>query len=154
MRISAELQGARLNVSRTAELLPMDVGHFRRLVKRGVFPSPKRTGKGKPFYDHSLLCEIAEVLKRGVGKNGEEVAFYRRKPKHEHQRANGRHQAKPATDEYVAAIAEGCRQLGIADADLEPTKIAALLVSEFQGARPPLEQAIPLVARRILDGQP
>jgi hypothetical protein len=48
---------------------------------------------------------------------------------------------------------EGCRQLGIANADLEPSKITALLVDEFKSERPPLEQAIPTIARRLLDGQ-
>jgi hypothetical protein len=131
----------------------MDVGHFRRLVKRGVFPSPKRTGKGKPFYDYPLLVEIASVLKAGIGKNGEEVAFYRRKPRHEHRRAGSKHESKPAADEYIAAIADGCRQLGIGDADLAPNRIAALLSAEFQGERPPLAEAVAAIARRILDGQ-
>lgn len=154
MRIPPELNGARLNVSRTAELLPMDVGHFRRLVRRGVFPSPRRNAKGKPFYDYDLLIEIAEVLKRGVGKNNEEVAFYRRKPRRPSQRPTAaKRDHQPATDDYVEAIAEGCRQLGIADADLEPTKIAALLAAEFQGERPPLAEAVAAVARRLLDGQ-
>lgn len=153
MRISPELQGARLNVSRTAEMLPMDVGHFRRLVRRGVFPSPKRTGKGKPYFDYPLLCEIAGILKSGVGKNQEEVAFYRRKPKHDHRRPNGKHESKLPADEYVKAIIDGCKQLGLSDADVAPSKIAALLAAEFNGERPPLEQAIPAVARRLLDGQ-
>ena len=153
MRIGPELDGARLTVVRTAELLPMDPGHFRRLVRRGVLPSPRRNAKGKPFYDYPLLVEIANVLKAGVGKNGEEVAFYRRKQKHQHRRPSSKHETKPATDEYIAAIAEGLQQLGIADADLAPSKVAALLSAEFQGERPPLEQAIPAVARRLLDGQ-
>lgn len=153
MRISAELQGARLNVSRTAELLPMDVGHFRRLVRRGVFPRPKRTAKGKPFYDFDLIVEIDGILKSGIGRNGEEMAFYRRKPRHEHRRAGKRQEPRPAADEYVAAIAEGLKQLGIADADLAPNRIAALLSAEFQGERPALEQAIPTIARRLLEGQ-
>ena len=153
MRIGPELNGARLTVVRTAELLPMDPGHFRRLVRRGVLPSPKRNAKGKPFYDYDLLVEIASVLKAGIGKNGEEVAFYRRKARHEHRRPNGKHDSKPAADEYITAIVEGCKQLGIADADLAPSKVAALLSAEYQGERPPLADAIAAVARRLLDGQ-
>ena len=153
MRISAELQGARLNISRTAELLPMDVGHFRRLIRRGVFPNPKRNGKGKPFYDYDLLVEIAEVLKRGVGKNNEEVTFYRRRSRRSSQRTTAaKREQQPAAADYVEAIAEGCRQLGITDTALEPTKIAAILAAEFHGERPPLAEAIPVVARRLLDG--
>jgi hypothetical protein len=45
-KIPADLDGARLNVSRTAELISMEAGHFRRLIRRGVFPAPKRTSKG------------------------------------------------------------------------------------------------------------
>jgi hypothetical protein len=153
MRIGPELNGARLTVVRTAELLPMDPGHFRRLVRRGVLPSPRRNAKGKPYYDYPLLVEIAEVLKASVGKNGEEVAFYRRKQRHRRPRVNGKHESKPRADEYIAAIVEGCKQLGIVDADLAPAKIAALLSAEFRGGQPPLEQAIPAIARRLLEGQ-
>jgi hypothetical protein len=81
-KIPADLDGARLNVSRTAELISMEAGHFRRLVRRGVFPAPKRTSKGMPYFDHELLCQIGNVLKSGVGLiNGEEISFYRSKPK-------------------------------------------------------------------------
>jgi hypothetical protein len=153
MRISPELQGARLNVSRTAELLPMDIGHFRRLIRRGVLPSPKRNAKGRPYFDYDLLVQIAEVLKRGVGKNNEEVSFYCRKPKRPSQRAAAAKREQPPADDYIDAIIEGCRQLGIADAVLAPTKILAILADEFKDERPPLEQAIPTIARRLLDGQ-
>jgi len=47
----------------------------------GRSPVPKRTSKGMPFYDYELLRQIADVLRRGVGISGEEVSFYRRKPK-------------------------------------------------------------------------
>ena len=156
LRITDRIEGVAhgFNVSRTAELLPMDVGHFRRLIKRGVFPSPKRTGKGKAFYDYELLVEIASVLKAGIGRNGEEIAFYRRKPKRPSQRtAAAKREQQPAADDYVNAVVEGCRQLGIADADLEPTKISAILAAEFKDERPSLEQAIPVVARRLLEAQ-
>ena len=81
MRIPTDLDGARLNVARSAELVSMDPGHFRRLVRRGVLPAAKRTSKGMPYYDHELLCQIGQVLKSGIRLNNEEVAFYRRKSK-------------------------------------------------------------------------
>jgi hypothetical protein len=146
------MQGARLNIIRTAELLPMDAGHFRRLIRRGVFPPPKRNGKGKPYYDYDLLIEIAAVLKGGVGKNGEEVSFYCRKPKRLAHRAAAKREQPPAAEDYLNAVIEGCRQLGIPKADLDSSKITALLAAEFPNERPPLEQAIPTIARRLLDG--
>ncbi len=152
MRIGAELQGARLNVSRTAELLPMDVGHFRRLIRRGVFPSPKRTAKGKPFYDYDLLVEIAGVLKAGVGKNSEEIAFYRRQrraePRPRQRRVGSPTQAQ--SDAYLDAVVEGCRQCGIEAAELTPERVAAVLAQEFGTDRPELAVAIPAVVRRIV----
>jgi hypothetical protein len=59
----------------------MESGNFRRLVRRGIFPPPKRTQSGLPFFDHELLLVIAEVVKRRVGVNGQEIMMYRRKSK-------------------------------------------------------------------------
>jgi hypothetical protein len=64
-KIPADLDGARLNVSRTAELISMEAGHFRRLVRRGVFPDAEADLKGMPYFDHELLCQIGNVLKSG-----------------------------------------------------------------------------------------
>ena len=61
MKIPKDLDGARLNVARTAELVSMDAGHFRRLVRRGVFPTPKKTAKSMPYYDHELLRQIDDL---------------------------------------------------------------------------------------------
>ena len=68
MKISKELEGSRLNITRTAELFHMDAGHLRRLSRRGVLPAPKRTAKGMPYYCHDLLVQISEVLRTGVGR--------------------------------------------------------------------------------------
>jgi hypothetical protein len=157
IRIPQNLDGARLNVTETAELLSMDAGHFRRLVRRGVFPAAKKTAKGLPYYDHDLLVQLAEVIKRRVGLNGEEVMWYRRKPKGERPAGRRRQaqsspqaQDQPAADDYLLAIIEGCRQLGLEDEKLGPQAVQAALAEEFSEQRPGLEQAIPAVARRLL----
>lgn len=154
MRIPSGLDGARLNVARTAELVAMDPGHFRRLVRRGVFPTPKRTAKGMPFYDHELLCQIGQVLKSGIGLTGEEISFYRRKPKrHRPTPPRTREQRPQPVDSYLESIIDGCRQLGVADELLDPATVKRILVAECGDDRPELERAIPLVARSLLSGQ-
>ncbi len=154
MKIPAELDGARLNVARTAELVAMDPGHFCRLVRRGVFPAPKRTGKGMPFFDHELLCQIGQVLKSGVGLTGEEISFYRRKPKQRRQRpGRTRQRETQLIDPYLDSIIEGCRQVGIESDRLDPAAVTAALTAEFGQNRPELQEAIPAVARRLLAGE-
>ena len=155
-KIPTDLDGARLNVSRTAELISMEAGHFRRLVRRGVFPAPKRTSKGMPYFDHELLCQIGGVLKSGVGLNNEEISFYRRKPKTGSQRSPRSRRGRPAAakqpDAYVASVIEGCRQVGVSDDRLDASRVIELLVAEFDDERPELQVAIPVIARRLLAG--
>lgn len=157
MKIPSELEGARLNVAATAGVVSMDPGHFRRLVRRGVFPAPKRTSKGMPYYDHELLCQVGRVLKSGVGLNREEISFYRRKPKESRQRARrthqGRQQAVEQPDSYVAAVVEGCRQVGVGDNLLSVATVTSMLTAEFGDDRPDLQDAIPVIARRLLAGE-
>lgn len=154
MRIPADLEGCRLNVSRTAELIAMEAGHFRRLIKRGVFPAPKRTSKGMPYYDHELLCRIGGVLKSGVGVSGEEISFYRRKSKSSRQRTRRpNRQAPDVQDPYIASMIEGCRQLGVDGDMLDDTRIKVVLSAEFGDDRPELQEAIPVVARKLLAGE-
>ncbi len=154
IRIPNELEGARLNVTRTAELVHMNVGHFRRLVRQGVLPSPKKTTKGMPYFDYDLICQIGQVLKAGVGVNGEEISFYRRKTKQPRQRrSRQRGEQQNATDPYLESIIEGCRQLGVDEGKLTASGIKAILATEFGDDRPSLDQAIPVVARRLFDGQ-
>ena len=69
MNIPSHLKDARLNMTRAAEVVSMNVGHLRRLVRRGVFPKPKRTSKGMPFFDYRLLVQISTILRTGVGSN-------------------------------------------------------------------------------------
>ena len=154
MRIPAELEGARLNMSRTAELIRMDTGHFRKLIQRGVFPEAKTTAKGMPYFDYDLLCQIGEVLKSGVGLNNEEIAFYRRRPKHgRRQPLRSRRSEARSSDSYLDSLIEACRQVGVGDDLLTTAKVKAALNAEFGNDRPALEQAIPVVARRLFAGE-
>jgi len=152
IRIPPELEGARLNVTRTAELVQMNIGHFRRLIRRGILPSPKKTNKGMPYFEYNLICQIASVLKSGIGANGEEICFYRRKAKPARQRGS-RGRQQNGTDEYVESLIEGCRQLGADEGRFTASAIKAALTAEFGDDRPPLNQAMPAVVRRLFDAQ-
>jgi len=151
MKITRELEGARLNVTRTAELFHMDAGHLRRLSRRGVLPSPKRTAKGMPYYGYELLVQIGEVLRTGVGLNAEEVSFYRRKektPKKRKNRAKGSNQQ--SADAFVESVIEGCRELGVGKDKLDVETVKQIVTAEFNGEQPELKDVIPVVARRLL----
>ena len=115
MTIPSHLKDARLNMTRAAEVVSMNVGHLRRLVRRGVFPKPKRTSKGLPFFDYDLVVQISTILRTGGGLNQEEISFYRRQPKipkNGRKRAGG--SSRQAADSFVKQVIEGCKQLGIA----------------------------------------
>ena len=152
MKISKELDGVRLNITRTAELFRMDAGHLRRLSRRGVLPSPKRTAvKAMPFYDHELLVQISEILRTGVGLNAEEISFYSRKERTLKKRANrakGSNQQSP--DAFVESIIEGCKELGVGKDKLDVEAVQQIVAAEFNGAQPELKDVIPVVARRLL----
>ncbi len=152
MKVSKELEGSRLNITRTAELFHMDAGHMRRLSRRGVLPAPKRTAvKSMPFYDFELLTQISEVLRTGVGLNAEEISFYRRKdqtPKKRKNKAKGSNQ-QPA-DAFVESVIEGCMELGIAKEKLDVATVKKIIADEFGKDEAELRQVIPVVARRIL----
>ena len=157
MKVSSDLRDARINVSRAAELAVMHAAHFRRLVRRGVLPAPKRNTKGKPYYDYDLLQKIADVLRRGVGCNGEDVGFYRRRLRpqvaQDRPAVNSRRKVRPAADEYVASLAEGLRQLGIADELLTPVRLMRTLAEAFGTERPAIETALPAIARQLLGAE-
>ena len=152
MKISKELEGARLNITRTAELFHMDAGHLRRLSRRGVLPAPKRTAvKAMPFYDYELLVQISEVLRTGVGLNSEEISFYRRKekaPKKRKNKAKGSNQQSP--DSFVQQIIEGCKELGVGKEKLDVETVKQIVSAEFNEEQPELKDVIPVVARRLL----
>ncbi|NLX15227.1 MAG: hypothetical protein GXY44_16485, partial [Phycisphaerales bacterium] len=130
------------------ELVNMHPGHFRRLCRHGIFPKPKRTAKGRPYLDYELLTIIARVLKTGIGHNGEEIIFYRRKPKATKKSSI---RSKPCTlfDPYLDDLAKCLLQLGIPRTALSPKILNVALTAEFGPARPSLEQAIPRILRRI-----
>ena len=151
MKISKELDGARLNVTRTAELFQMNAGHLRRLSRRGVLPAPKRTARAMPYYDFELLTQISEVLRTGVGLNAEEISFYRRKekaPKKRKNRAKGSNHE--SADSFVQQIIEGCKELGVSKDKLNVEAVTQIVAAEFNGEQPELKDVIPVVARRLL----
>lgn len=151
MKIPTNLKGARLNVTRTAELFSMDPGHLRRLCRRGVLPAPKKTAKGMPYYNYELLKGIGEVLRTGVGVNQEEVSFYRRKSKSSRNRktkANGHKQTSGSS--FIESVIQGCHQLGIAKNKLDVGTVSSIITEEFGRDKPELREALPVVARRIL----
>ncbi len=151
MKISKELDGARLNITRTAELFHMDSGHLRRLSRRGVLPAPKRTEKAMPYYDFELLTQIGEVLRTGVGLNAEEISFYRRREKTPRKRKNrARGSNHESADSFVQQIIEGCKELGVSKDKLNAEAVTQIVAAEFNGERPELKDVIPVVARRLL----
>jgi hypothetical protein len=151
MRVTDDLKGARISVVGAAELANMHPAHFRRLIRRGVFPKPKRTAKGRPYFDYDLLTGIAGILKGGVGQNGEEIVFYRRQPKNRTTRGGPRRPAPAAAmDGYLAGLAEGLRQVGIPEELLTPAKLQAAMTAAFGQERPDLAVVIPDIAQRLM----
>ena len=152
MKISNDLEGARFNVTRTAELFHMDAGHLRRLSRRGVLPAPKRTAvKAMPYYDFELLTQISEVLRTGVGLNQEEISFYackQKTPKKRKNRAKGSSPLSP--DAFIESVIEGCKELGVAKERLDVEAVKKIIADEFGKNEAELRQVIPVVARRIL----
>ena len=152
MKISKELDGSRLNITRTAELFHMDAGHLRKLSRRGVLPAPKRTAvKAMPYYDFELLTQISEVLRSGVGLNQEEISFYSRKertPKKRASREKGGNQQSP--DAFLQQIIEGCKELGVGKDKLNVETVKQIVAAEINGGRPELKDVIPVVARTLL----
>lgn len=152
MNIKPDLKNVRLTVSAAAALAHMHPAHFRRLVRQGVFPKPKKTATGRPYFDHGLLVRIAEILKTGIGENGREVMFYRKSASvPESRRSQARSRKKPEPDNYISSLAEALKQLGISGENVSVKKLKAALTAEFRGARPDLHTAIPAICRRLLD---
>ena len=65
----------------------------------------------------------------------------------------GRQQPTAQPDAYVEAVVEGCRQVGVGDDLLSVASVTSMLVAEFGDDRPDLQQAIPVIARRLLAGK-
>ena len=151
MELTEDLKGARIGVAQAAELAQMHPSHFRRLIRSGVFPKPKRTAKARPYFDYELLTRIAEILKSGIGENGEEVIFYRRKRKTKTAKSKPR-STEPSCkqDPYLKSLAEILRELGIPKKDLTPSKLNAAMAACFGTARPEMSVAVPQIARHLL----
>ena len=149
--IPSHLKDARLNMTRAAEVVAMNVGHLQRLVRRGVFPKPKRTSKGMPFFDYGLLMQISTILRTGVGLNAEEVSFYRRKQKTPKKRkTKARKSSSQSTDSFLKSVIEGCRELGVSKGKLDVEAVKQIMTAEFNSEQPELKDVIPVVARRLL----
>ncbi len=129
----------------------MDAGHMRRLSRRGVLPSPKRTAKGMPYYGYELLVQISEVLRTGVGLNAEEISFYRRKEKTVRKRKNrAKRNNQQSPDSFVQQVIDGCKELGVGKDKLDVETVKQIVAAEFNGEQPELKDVIPVVARRLL----
>ena len=151
MNIPSHLKDARLNMTRAAEVVSMNVGHLRRLVRRGVFPKPKRTSKGMPFFDYRLLVQISTILRTGVGSNKEEIAFYSREPTSAKKRKpQSKRRKRQSPSLLIASVIEGCKQLGIAKDKLKVEAVKQIVADEFGVVEPALREVIPIVARRLL----
>jgi hypothetical protein len=101
MHLKDDLKGSRVTLTRAAELAGMHPAHFRRLIRQGIFPKPRKTAKGRPYFDYDLLARVAGILSTGVGQNGQEVLFYRRKG----SKPAVRHVPKPQPpDNHLASL--------------------------------------------------
>jgi DNA-binding transcriptional MerR regulator len=152
MNVTHDLKDARLTVSATAVLARMHPAHFRRLVRQGVFPKPRKTAGGRSYFNHELLVRIAEILKRGIGENGREVMFYRKSASVPgSSRPRQRSRKRPPPDAYLKSLTVALKQLGLSREDVNLEKVKAALAAEFGEARPDLHTAIPAICRRVLD---
>lgn len=152
MKIPPSLQDARLNITKTAELISMHAGHLRRLIRLGIFPAPRRTAKGMPYYDHALLNQVADVLRRGVGVNGQEVAFYSRKPTAARKgRATKRQEAE--TSPLIGELLNACRQVGLDSAAAPTSRVASLLRELFPEQQPTVAEAAPAIIQHLIESQ-
>jgi hypothetical protein len=147
MNLTDDLRGSRLTLIRAAELAGMHPAHFRRLIRQGIFPKAKKTAKGRPYFDYELLARVAEMLTSGIGANGQEVLFYRRK----NSKPAVRHLRRlQPPDPYLKTLAEGLRGLGISREQLTDENLKAVVEAAFGKERPDLPTAIPVIMRRLL----
>ncbi len=133
-------EDTRLTVIQTADLIRMHPSHLQCLIRRGVFPGPRRTAKGAPYFDGELVDRITEVLRTCIGLNGDEVTFYRRRKKSNNRRTAA--SRPPATDPYLTDLAACLRQLGYTGQAITPAKLNQTLSTLFGSQRPAIEVAI------------
>jgi DNA-binding transcriptional MerR regulator len=154
MEIRPELTTSRYSVAQVAEMLGRHPSHIRRLWKQGVFPKPKKTASGRPYFDDELLKVIEAVMKSGIGLNGEEVLFYRRRARAGRRSHTARSvgSAMPATkgDPYILGIQNALAQLGVPKDRLELNAIQSQLEAVFGNERPDLETVLRELSKRLL----
>lgn len=145
MELSDHPKGTRLTITVAAEHAGMHPAHFRRLIRRGIFPKPIRTAKGQPYLDPELLARISEILRTGVGENGEEVMFHRRKPRIQNRAAKPHR--PPPPDPYLEKLAKALVSVGVPRDLTQPDRLRDMLSDLFDTERPPLETAVPAIMR-------
>ena len=134
-----------MTVARAAELAGVHPAHFRRLCRRGVFPKPKRTAKGKPFFDYGLLMTVANVMKAGTGLNGEEIVFRQHPTRHVQTGHPQASQPDPLITDLTAAL----RKLGAPEKELKPQALKDRLRAAFGPSLPDFNTAITALARQL-----
>lgn len=150
-----EVTGIRVSVNKAAEIVGKHPSYLRRLWKRGVIPEPKRTAGGRPYFDDDLLEVIMTVMKTGIGLNGEEIMFYRRRKKAARcgrtQQSDGSRRGA-AVDPYITQLKKALSQVGVPDDRLKPAAIQAHLAVVFGDQRPPVEVVLRDLAKQLMDG--
>ena len=148
-----ELTGIRVSVAEAAEMMGKHPSHLRRLWKRGVLPAPRKTANGRPYFDDNLLKAIAAVVKSGIGLNGEEVLFYRRRAKSgRRNRTTLSTEPRPSakSDPYIINLRHMLAQFGIPQDRLKLDAIQSQLVAAFGDKRPDIGEVLRELAKRLL----
>lgn len=152
MEPKLELTGIRVSVAKAAEMLDKHPSHLRRLWKRGVLPAPKRTANGRPYYDDDLLKVITAVMKSGIGMNGEEVLFYRRRTKTGRRNRltrSGKPRPPARSDPYIISLKDALTQFGIPQDRLDPDAIQSHLAATFGDQRPDIGTVLLELVKRL-----
>ncbi|MFW6039319.1 MAG: helix-turn-helix transcriptional regulator [bacterium] len=105
-----------LSVSAMADLLGFSRQHFHELIKRGVFPPPVyHITTRRPMYVGDLQERCHEVLRSGVGENGQPVMFNntRRRRGRKGQRQKRTSQKRQPTDSRTRRLAEQLAYLNV-----------------------------------------
>lgn len=152
MESRRELNGIRVSVTEAADILGKHPSHLRRLWKRGVIPAPRKTANGRPYFDDELLRVIMAVMESGIGLNGEEVLFYRRRAKtgrHNRKTLSGKRSPTTGSNPYILGLQDALAQLGISKDRLDPDVIQVQLKAAFGNQWPEPETVLPELAKRL-----
>lgn len=114
-----------------AETLGFSRQHFHMLINQGIFPPPVyHVATCRPMYVSELQERCYEVLRSGVGENGQPVVFNntrrRRGQKGQAQKPSAK--TRPTTDAQAQRLAEQLAYLGV-------RATVGQVRSELRGAR-------------------